>query len=154
MAVPRHRHYSSHFIMFQFPFFFFPPPSDAVMAESETPKVTTPIARTSRRARLRNWLWLFSFFKKILFLCIFGNLFICNEILYLFLFLYYFYSFNIGTWHQSKLGMMMCKDTTSSRLLINLVLFFIKKKERNLPVSVLFLCTNVWRLVSPLGYVE
>ncbi|KAI9999746.1 hypothetical protein NQD34_011589 [Periophthalmus magnuspinnatus] len=27
---------------------------DAVMAESETPKVTTPIARTSRRARLRN----------------------------------------------------------------------------------------------------
>ncbi|CDQ86867.1 unnamed protein product [Oncorhynchus mykiss] len=25
---------------------------DAVMAESETPKVTTPIARTSRRARL------------------------------------------------------------------------------------------------------
>uniref|UniRef100_A0A3Q2VXR9 Condensin complex subunit 1 n=1 Tax=Haplochromis burtoni TaxID=8153 RepID=A0A3Q2VXR9_HAPBU len=33
---------------------FFPPPSDAVMAESETPKVTTPIARTSRRARLRN----------------------------------------------------------------------------------------------------
>uniref|UniRef100_A0A671WH63 Condensin complex subunit 1 n=1 Tax=Sparus aurata TaxID=8175 RepID=A0A671WH63_SPAAU len=29
-------------------------PSDAVMAESETPKVTTPIARTSRRARLRN----------------------------------------------------------------------------------------------------
>uniref|UniRef100_A0A667WNH5 Condensin complex subunit 1 n=1 Tax=Myripristis murdjan TaxID=586833 RepID=A0A667WNH5_9TELE len=28
--------------------------SDAVMAESETPKVTTPIARTSRRARLRH----------------------------------------------------------------------------------------------------
>uniref|UniRef100_A0A673ACN3 Condensin complex subunit 1 n=1 Tax=Sphaeramia orbicularis TaxID=375764 RepID=A0A673ACN3_9TELE len=28
--------------------------SDAVMAENETPKVTTPIARTSRRARLRN----------------------------------------------------------------------------------------------------
>ncbi|XP_047186554.1 condensin complex subunit 1 isoform X3 [Scophthalmus maximus] len=27
---------------------------DAVMADSETPKVTTPIARTSRRARLRN----------------------------------------------------------------------------------------------------
>ncbi|XP_049439527.1 condensin complex subunit 1 isoform X2 [Epinephelus fuscoguttatus] len=27
---------------------------DAVMAESETPKVTTPIARSSRRARLRN----------------------------------------------------------------------------------------------------
>ncbi|KAI9515382.1 hypothetical protein NQZ68_026115 [Dissostichus eleginoides] len=27
---------------------------DAVMAESETPKVTTPIARTSRRTRLRN----------------------------------------------------------------------------------------------------
>uniref|UniRef100_A0A3Q2VME3 Condensin complex subunit 1 n=1 Tax=Haplochromis burtoni TaxID=8153 RepID=A0A3Q2VME3_HAPBU len=27
---------------------------EAVMAESETPKVTTPIARTSRRARLRN----------------------------------------------------------------------------------------------------
>ncbi|KAM9851674.1 condensin complex subunit 1 [Aulostomus maculatus] len=27
---------------------------DAVMTESETPKVTTPIARTSRRARLRN----------------------------------------------------------------------------------------------------
>ncbi|TMS10403.1 Condensin complex subunit 1 [Larimichthys crocea] len=27
---------------------------DAVMAENETPKVTTPIARTSRRARLRN----------------------------------------------------------------------------------------------------
>ncbi|KAG7475654.1 condensin complex subunit 1 [Solea senegalensis] len=27
---------------------------DALMAESETPKVTTPIARTSRRARLRN----------------------------------------------------------------------------------------------------
>lgn len=27
---------------------------DAVMAESETPKVTTPITRTSRRARLRN----------------------------------------------------------------------------------------------------
>lgn len=33
-------------------FFYFPP--DAVMAESETPKVTTPIARSSRRARLRN----------------------------------------------------------------------------------------------------
>lgn len=27
---------------------------DAVMSESETPKVTTPIARSSRRARLRN----------------------------------------------------------------------------------------------------
>uniref|UniRef100_A0A674PH39 Condensin complex subunit 1 n=1 Tax=Takifugu rubripes TaxID=31033 RepID=A0A674PH39_TAKRU len=32
-------------------FFFF---TDAVMADSETPKVTTPISRSSRRARLRN----------------------------------------------------------------------------------------------------
>lgn len=48
-------------------------------------------------------------------------------------FLLYFYSFNIGTWHQSKLGMMMCKDTKSSRLLINLVLFFIKKERKKPP---------------------
>lgn len=48
-------------------------------------------------------------------------------------FLFYFYSFNIGTWHQSKLGMIMCKDTKSSRLLINLVLFFIKKERKKPP---------------------
>lgn len=39
--------------------------SEAVMAELETPKVTTPIARSSRRARLRNWV-----------LCLFYILFI------------------------------------------------------------------------------
>lgn len=155
MAVPRHRHYSSHFIMFQFPFFFFPPPSDAVMAESETPKVTTPIARTSRRARLRNWLWLFSFCFLNLISVYLWKYFLSVMKYYTCWFLFYFHSFNIGTWHQSKLGMMMCKDTKSSRLLINLVLFFIKKeRKKNLPVSVLFLCSNVWRLVSPLGYIE
>lgn len=56
--------------------------SDAVMAESETPKVTTPIARTSRRARLRNW----SFFYCFVFFCVsllpFKN--ILSELLLLF----------------------------------------------------------------------
>lgn len=116
--------------MFQFPFFFFPPPSDAVMAESETPKVTTPIARTSRRARLRNWLWLFSFCFLNLISVYLWKYFLSVMKYYTCWFLFYFHSFNIGTWHQSKLGMMMCKDTKSSRLLINLVLFFIKKRKK------------------------
>lgn len=34
--------------------YLFPVSADAVMEESETPKVTTPIARASRRTRLRH----------------------------------------------------------------------------------------------------
>lgn len=136
--------------MFQFPFFFFPPPSDAVMAESETPKVTTPIARTSRRARLRNWLWLFSFcfLNLISYLLYLWKYFLSVMKYYTCWFLFYFHSFNIGTWHQSKLGMMMCKDTKSSRLLINLVLFFIKKERKKTSLSQFYssaqMCEGLW----------
>lgn len=70
-------------------------PSDAVMAESETPKVTTPIARTSRRARLRNW---------SIVCCLVLFPFLCNFTCFYFLksFLYCIFLLKILT-HSTKL---------------------------------------------------